>query len=355
MPDPLVAAEVTRGARGTRGAHIGLAKVAIDRENEEQRVVGCLAAVFFLAALLFAIYGWQQGDTFFLRLGTEALIYAGLALSVDLLLGHGGLLSLGHALFFGLGAYVSALILKDVSPSFWLAIAGGTLSGLLAGTVGGIIAIRARGVYFALITFGMAQVVAKIIYNTQELGASDGIIGIPIVPISLGIVDIRSDDPFAFFTLTLVIVAAIYVLLSYATRTPYGRVLSAIRVNESRLPFLGYSPAYTKLGAFVISSMIAGLSGSLYPMLRGFVSPELMYFEVSTNAVIAVVIGGAGTLVGPLFGAMALVFGKSVVGSYTEHHLIVVGVFFMASVIFLPQGFAGFVKDRFMGSQDDRS
>ena len=117
-----------------------------------------LVGVLILAGLAFATIGAAQNDTFYLRLATEALIFGGLALSVDILLGYTGLLSLGQALYFGLGAYLSALVIKAV-PSFWLALAAGLGAGLLLGLIGGIIAIRVRGVYFALITFGLAQVV----------------------------------------------------------------------------------------------------------------------------------------------------------------------------------------------------
>src|SRR6476469_4439811 len=126
-----------------------------------------LVGVLILAGLAFAAIGAAQHDTFYLRLATEALIFGGLALSVDILLGYTGLLSLGQALYFALGAYLSALVLKAV-PSFWLALAAGLGAGLVLGLVGGIIAIRVRGVYFALITFGLAQVVAKVVYNNPR-------------------------------------------------------------------------------------------------------------------------------------------------------------------------------------------
>jgi branched-chain amino acid transport system permease protein len=323
-----------------------VADMARGVERRRDRILGHLALILLAGALLFALIGWHRGDTFFLRLATEALIYAGLALSVDLLLGYVGLLSLGQALYFGLGAYGSALVLKHVAPSFWLALGAGVGIGLFAGTIGGLIAIRARGVYFALITFGLAQVVAKIIYNTRTLGASDGIIGIPIVDIPLGVVTVRADWPVAFFLIVLGGLVLVYALLKYLTDTPFGRVLSAIRVNERRLPYLGFGTGRFKFGAFVLASTIAAVFGSLYPMLRGFVSPELIYFEVSTNAVIAVIIGGMGTLIGPILGAVLLVFGKSIVGTYTEHHLMVIGALFVASVIFLPYGIAGFLKAR---------
>jgi branched-chain amino acid transport system permease protein len=316
------------------------------REGRETRALRSLATLFFVGALAFAGLAWGRGDIFFLRLGTEALIYGALALSADLLLGYTGLLSLGQALYFGLGAYVSALVLKEVAPSFWLALATSLAAGLFAGALGGVIAVRARGVYFALITYGMAQVVAKIVYNTRELGASDGIIGIPIITVPLGITTVQADDPLGFFLVVLTLVAIMYALLAYVTNTPFGRVLSAVRVNEKRLPFLGFPPGRFKFAAVVLASAVAAVAGSLYPMLRGFVSPELMYFEVSTNAIIAVITGGAGTLIGALYGSIALVFGKSVIGTFTEHHLMVVGALFMASVIFLPRGLIGMVKAR---------
>lgn len=324
----------------------GLAERVYAQERQEKRAVHWLALLFFAGSLAFAAIGWARGDTFFLRLATEALILGGIAISVNILLGFAGLLSLGQALYFGLGAYTSALVLKTVSASFWLAVFAGAGAGLLAGVIGGLIAARVRGVYFALITFGLAQVVAKVIYNTRELGASDGIIGIPIIDVPLGVGSVRADDPAGFFLVVLVVIALIYAALTYLADTPFGRLLSALRINQGRLPFLGWPTGPIKLGAFVLAAVIAALAGSLYPMLRGFVSPELMYFEVSTNAVIAVIIGGAGTLIGPLIGAALLVFGKSIIGTFTEHHLIVIGALFMAAVIFFPQGIAGFLKAR---------
>ena len=336
-----------RGADRLAGAESGgVAARVYGRERQANRADRMLALIFFAGCLAFAAIEWVRGDIFFLRLATEALILGGLAISVDILLGFAGLLSLGQALYFGLGAYTSALILKDVAPSFWLAFLTSIGIGLFAGLLGGLIAARVRGVYFALITFGLAQVVAKVIYNTRELGASDGIIGIPIIDVPLGFARVRADDPVGFFLIVLAVIALIYGALRYLAGTPFGRLVSALRINQARLPFLGWRAGVIKLGAFILAAIIATLAGSFYPMLRGFVSPELMDFDVSTNAVIAVVIGGTGTLIGPLIGAVLLVFGKSIIGTFTEHHIIVIGALFMAAVIFFPQGIAGFVKAR---------
>jgi branched-chain amino acid transport system permease protein len=314
-----------------------------DLEARPQRI---LAAAFLVFALAFAAFGAMAGDTFFLRLATEALILAGLAMAVDVLLGYTGLLSLGHALFFGFGAYVSALVLKHWAPSFWAALGATLAAATLLGSVAGFISIRARGVYFALITFGLAQVVYKAVYNTRELGGSDGILGIPEIQINFGLFTAPAASPTGFFLVVLAFVMLMYLALAYLMRTPFGRALLAIRTNEPRVPFLGYASSRAKLIAFIIAADAAALAGALYPMLRGFVSPDLLAFQASGNALIMVILGGVGTLVGSLYGAVILTALKSVLGTWTEHHLILIGALFVVSVIFLPKGFAGYVLPR---------
>ena len=314
-----------------------------DRLTNSMRASHVLALVFVAGALALAVMGAATGDTFYLRLGTEALIFAGLALSVDLLLGYSGALSLGQALYFGIGAYVSALTLMKL-PSFWLAMAAAFLATLIASVIGGLIANRVRGVYFALITFGLAQVMAKVVYNTRELGASDGMIGIPVIEIGLGPFTVSAGSPVGFFLIVLAIIMALYALAAYLLDTPFGRVLTALKANEKRVPFLGYSVWRARMAAYVLAGVIAGLSGALYPMLRGFVSPELMFFATSGNAVISVVLGGVGTLIGAIYGSVLLVILKSIIGSWTEHHLIVIGLLFMLCVMFLPKGLVGVVR-----------
>lgn len=310
-----------------------------------RRPTHALAWLFFGLALLFAVVAGIKGDVFFFRLATEALIFGGLALSVDLLLGRTGLLPLGQALFFGFGAYVSALVLKQGLPSFWLAMAVVLVTTTLVGLLAGVIAIRAKGVYFALISFGLAQVVSKVVFNTRELGASDGIIGVPVPQISFGLFSVDAASPAGFFLLVLVFIAVLYGLLAYLMETPFGHRLAAIRTNEHRVPFLGVDPWRYKLAAFVLAANVAGLSGALYPMLRGFVSPELMFFQVSGNAIINVIVGGTGTLIGALYGSAILTVLRSVIGTFTAHHQLVIGVIFMISVIFFPRGLIGYVLE----------
>lgn len=330
MVNPASSSTLAAG-RNTRGSPAAV--------SARRSAASWLAILFFGGALLFSAVALALGDVFYLRLATEALIFGGLALSVDLLLGRVGLLALGQALFFGLGAYVSALVLKHWSGSFWLALLVALVFSAAAGLVGGLIAIRAKGIYFALISFGLAQVLSKVVYNTRELGASDGIIGVPSAVLLPGL---SSAAPAGFFLVVLGFMGALYLILRYLMDTPAGRQLDAIRANEHRVAFLGVNTWRYKLGAFVAAACIAGASGALYPMLRGFVSPELMYFQVSGSAIINVIVGGTGTLIGPLYGAAILTVLRSVVGSFTEHHHIVIGVLFVIVVIVMPRGIIGY-------------
>jgi branched-chain amino acid transport system permease protein len=318
----------------------------IGREAIMRNALRYFACLFIALALVFAVIASVLQDVFFFRLATEALIFGGFAMGVDLLLGFTGLLSLGHALFFGFGAYVSGLVLKEWAASFWLALGVTLVAATVAGAVAGAVAIRVRGVYFALITFGLAEVVSKMVFNTRELGGSDGIIGIPVVQANFLLFSVDSSHPASFFLLVLALIMGMYFALEALLQTPFGRLVVAIRANENRVPFLGFSAQRTKLIAFILAANVTALSGALYPMLRGFVSPELLFFQASGNAVITVILGGVGTLIGPLYGSVILSALKSVVGSYTEHHLIVIGVLFMLSVIFFPKGLIGYLRPR---------
>jgi branched-chain amino acid transport system permease protein len=196
-----------------------------------------------------------------------------------------------------------------------------------------------------LISFGLAQVVSKVVFNTRSLGASDGIIGVPVPQISFAFFSIDAASPGGFFMLVLLFIGLLYAGLAYLMDTPFGRQLAAIKANEHRVPFLGVDPWRYKLAAFVLAANVAALSGAFYPMLRGFVSPELMFFQVSGNAIINVIVGGTGTLIGALYGSAILTLLRSVIGSFTAHHQIVIGVIFMVSVVFFPKGLIGYLVE----------
>jgi branched-chain amino acid transport system permease protein len=308
---------------------------------------------FGLAMLaIAAVFPWL-GGSFFTRLGIEALLLGTVALSVDILLGFAGLLSLGQAAYFGLGAYVSALLYLHVTQSFWLVWLAVAASVAIFSLLLGAVAIRAKGVYFALITFGAAEILSKIAHNTRAIGGSDGLIGIPVphIPLLPGVA-INLNNNFAFYYFALAVLMLTYLATRRVLATPFGSVLRAIRDNADRVPYLGYNPFWYKLLAYLMAAQIAAFGGLIYPLLRGFVAPHLFGFELSTKAVVVSLVGGIGTLLGPLVGSVIITFLESVIGSYTERHLFVLGAIFIIFVLFLPDGFLGLARRLSMSRKD---
>ena len=321
--------------------------------NPQAKAIRFIELLLMTSALVLLVVGTVMGDAFFLRLATESLIFGGLAMSVDLLLGIVGLLSLGQALYFGFGAYLSALVLKELAPSFLLAMGIVAVSSLVLGWLASFIALRSKGVYFALITFGLAQVGAKVVYNTRSLGASDGMMGVPVLQIWTPFGMLDAGQPGTFFVITLLTIGALYAVLKYFMSTPMGSIWYAIRSNEDRLAYVGYKSKGPKQFAFILAAMVAAVSGALYPMLRGFVSPELMFFSVSGNAVVTVVLGGVGTLIGPILGSVLLTSFKSIIGTWTVHHHIVIGLIFVVIVVSAPKGLTGLLT-KYYGNRPDK-
>ncbi len=305
---------------------------------------GQLRWLGFAMLMLAAIFPWLGGP-FYTRLAIESFLFGATALSVDILLGYAGLLSLGQAAYFGLAAYISALMYLHVTQSFWLVLLAVVAAVAVFSLVLGAVAIRAKGVYFALITFGAAEILSKIAHNTRAVGGSDGLIGIPVPHIALlpGVaIDLKSN--FVFYHAVLVVLVLIYVGTRRILNSGFGAVLRAIRDNSDRVPYLGYNLFWYKLLAYVMAAQVAAVGGLIYPLLRGFVAPHLFGFEVSTKAVVMSLVGGVGTLLGPLAGSVIVTFLESVVGSYTERHLLILGVIFIVFVMFLPDGLIGLAR-----------
>ena len=297
-------------------------------------IVGWIVPALLAPALALP---WLVGD-FYVRLAIEAFLLGALALSVDILLGFAGLLSLGQAMYFGLSAYLTALCYLHVTQSFWLVALIVAIAVALVAAVLGAVAIRAKGVYFALITFGAAEIAGKIVHNTRALGGSDGLLGIPVPAIALPGFDLPLRSNLVFYYVVLAVVVLVYLAVNRILATPFGSVLSAIRDNASRVPYLGYNPFWYKFFAYLLAAEVAAAGGLFYPLLRGFVGPDLFGFEISTQSVVMALVGGVGTLIGPLVGGVVITFLQSVLGSYTERHLFVLGIIFILFVRFLPGG-----------------
>lgn len=284
------------------------------------------------------------GSTFYVRLAIEALLVGLLAMSIGILLGFAGLLSLGQAGFFGLAAYISALMFLNVSSSFWLVLLTVLGATTLFATVLGVVAIRTRGVYFALITFGFGEILFKIVSHSSAIGGSDGLLGIPIVTIGIGPLEFSLADNVAFFYFVLGLLTVIYLGIGRLLATPFGLVLRGLHENESRVAYLAYNPLVYRLAAFVLAANVAAIGGMMYPPLRGFVGPNLFAFELSVKAVVMSLVGGVGTLVGPLIGGVLITFLDSIISTFIAHHSLVVGALFVACVLFFPGGLAGVLQ-----------
>jgi branched-chain amino acid transport system permease protein len=297
------------------------------------RVLGALA----LVAL--AIVPWVLARHQ-VSLLTDLLIYGLFAMSLDLILGYTGMLSFGHAAYFGLGAYASALVLLEFSQPVPVALLAGML---LAGAVAlpvGWLSTRSTGVYFAMLTLAFAQFLYTVAFKWRSLtGGSDGIAGVPKTALFWGGPSLASSQAFYFLAAACVVLSLL--LCRAVVRSPFGRALQAIRENERRFTSLGRDPRPFKLVVFVIAAVFAGLAGALFAPFRGFASPEVMFWVFSGQGLMMVTIGGIGTLVGPILGAMVFILIQEVLSSYTEHWMIFTGAIFVLMVIFLPGGLVG--------------
>jgi branched-chain amino acid transport system permease protein len=271
---------------------------------------------------------------------TDVLIYGLFALSLDLIMGYTGMVSFGHAAYFGLGAYGSALVLIHFGQPIPVAlVAGAALAGVIAAPVGWF-STRATGIYFAMLTLAFAQLLYTIAYKWRDLtGGSDGIAGVPKTELFWGGPSLASPRAFYFVVAAAVVLSLL--CCRALMRSPFGRALQAIRENERRFVALGRDSRPFKLVVFVIAAVFAGLAGALFAPFRGFASPEVMFWVLSGQGLMMVIVGGIGTLVGPVIGAMVFILIQEILSSYTEHWMIFTGAIFVLMVIFLPGGLVG--------------
>jgi branched-chain amino acid transport system permease protein len=276
-------------------------------------------------------------------LAARVLVFALAAMALNMLLGFTGVLSFGHAAYFGLGAYGAGLMLKYVTGSTLLAVVAGTLLGGIAGTLFGTLIVRRRGVYFAMVTIAFGQVCYYIAYKWDAItGGFDGLRGFQRQPVSLGLatLDIQNSDT-AFYYFVLVIFAVAVGLMGFILRSPFGRTLLAIRENERRARFLGIPIERHIWLSFSISTFFAALAGTLYALLNNFADPLAMHYTLSGEFVIIVVMGGMRAFWGPLVGAIVFVVLEDTISSMTVNWMSFVGLIFILVVLFFPRGLLG--------------
>lgn len=295
---------------------------------------GALVVFAALAALPFTPFM----SKYYLLLAFDALLFGAVAMSLDLLMGYTGLVSFGHAAFFGLGAYSTAVLLERGFESLWLCLAlAAAVVGLYALLVAYFATTR-RGIYFALLTLIFAEVVYTFFRYTQAFGGSDGIQGLPAPHLAPGV---AMDTPLKIYYVVVVYLALAYVVCRVLVGSHFGRVLVAIRENEDRARFLGYRVQRYKMGVCVISALLTGLAGALYPGRAAYATPDLMHWSISGEFLIMVMIGGIGTLVGPVIGGAFFVLLQEKVSSYVQWYFIVIGLVLIVIVLFMPKGLLG--------------
>jgi branched-chain amino acid transport system permease protein len=283
---------------------------------------------------------------FWRRFLTEILIWGLLAMSSDLLIGYTGLVSFGHSAFFGLGMYGAAAALLTLRPpSLWLAIVYGLVAAALVAGFVAYFSTRLRDIYFAITTLIFSQIFYVVIFTWTEVTGGEN--GLTFSRPALAIPGLFSV-PFTTETLhwfVLAVVTLSYLLLRRITQSPFGMVLQSIRENEARTRAIGYPIERYKMVAVMLSGLFAGLAGVLYAVQNRFAAPDFVFFLVSGEVVIFNVIGGIGTLVGPIVGAaFYLLLREGLSRFLTEYYLIPVGLMFIAMVIFMPQGLLGFAR-----------
>ena len=284
-------------------------------------------------------------------LAARVLVLGLAAIGFNILLGFTGVMSFGHAAYFGLGAYGAGLTLKFLAASTPLAMLLGTLLGGLAGMLFGLLIVRRRGVYFAMVTIAFGQICYYIAYSWNDFtGGFDGLRGFQRAPIHLGpvLIDITNGGTtFYYFLLAVfaVAVAAIGLLL----RSPFGRTLIAIRENERRARFLGIPVDRHIWLSFSISCFFTALAGSLYALLNNFADPLGLHYSLSGEIVIMTVMGGMRTFWGPLLGAAVFVVLQDYISSMTVNWMSFIGLLFVLVVLFFPRGLLGFLQRRSQG------
>ncbi len=302
-----------------------------------------LAAVIG-ACLIILPFVLQRVSEYYLFLATDILAWALFAISFNLVLGYGGMMSFGHAAFFGVGAYTCALLLVKTSCPLFLAFLAGPVGAALVGLGIGYLSVRIKGVfYFALITLSFAQLIYILVYKWRSFTfGDDGIQGIP-VPTWLS-TDVSYLN-YYFFALLIVLVCT-YILWRIS-RAPFGVMLKSLRENPDRATFVGIKVENYRLIAFVISAFFSGVAGVLFALLQTSISPDILFWGTSGDVILMGLLGGMTLFLGPALGAAIMVLLNSFVTSYTEYWALCLGVILILIVLFFPKGVGGLIVERY--------
>ncbi|NJO23939.1 MAG: branched-chain amino acid ABC transporter permease [Sphingomonadales bacterium] len=300
-----------------------------------------------LAWLLFAtVPFWIERVGLYQYLGVEILIWATYALAYNLVLGHSGLPSFGHGAFFGLGAYAFGLAQLNIATNLWICLAVATLAAAAAGVLVALFISHRRGIYYALLTIAFGQVFWFIAIKAHGItGGEDGLLKIARLPADFGVASVELKDNVALYYFTLAVFVAVSLLLWRLAHSPFGRVLKAIKQNETRARFIGYDVWAFKAAALVISAGLSGLAGGLFAMAQTSAFPDVMSLHYSGYVVMMTLVGGGlVSFWGPVIGAIAFFLARDVIGALTTAWMLWFGLLFVALVLFKPEGIAGLLQ-----------
>lgn len=302
--------------------------------------IGTLLLALIGAALLLSFSRWSP-ERFWVSLAIEILVFGLFAMSLDLLVGYAGLPSLGHAAFFGTAAYAYGIVAKHVSPLVVVAPPAGIAAAILVALVVGAFSVRSGGIFFLMLTLAFAQMLFALAFGWIPVtGGSDGYSGVPRPELGIGGASLFLTRDFYVYVAVVFLASAF--LLWWIARSRFGLVLVGVRENERRMRALGYDTFRVKLAAFVLAGAFAGVAGTLWAGFNQFVSPGDVFVTTSVTALVMVLVGGAGTLAGPVLGAFVVVFlrvfAQPVVGDRWESLL---GLVFVGAVLFARQGIVG--------------
>jgi branched-chain amino acid transport system permease protein len=299
--------------------------------------------LLFILVLIFPLAMQAVDQPFYISFATRILIYAIAAASLNLVLGYGGMVSFGHAAFFGAGAYIVGILAVEGVTSLWIAWSAATAVAALVALIIGAISLRTRGVYFIMITLAFAQMMYYIFVSMKAYGGDDGL-SLPSRSTGLGV---SLSNDFTWYYLVLVLLGIILFLLHRLLGSRFGRVIEAIRENETRATAIGYPVYRYKLLCFVISGAIAGLAGALIANQTSYVGPALLHWVQSGTLMVMVILGGVGRFWGGPVGAVVLLAleelfsGSPLLGPFALHWQLPVGAILLAVVLFAPRGIAG--------------
>lgn len=299
-------------------------------------------AIFILIVAVVLPLGARQYQ---LALLTEMIIFALFAVSYNLLLGYAGLLSFGHAMFFGLGAYTVAIVFNRIPGlSFFGAVIISVMVTTAAGFAVGSLLLRHKGVPFALLTLAFNALFYAIATKWHSITGGDDGLSIRLPNINLGFAHLKTTDITVFYYITLIIIGLMTLFCWYFTRTAMGQTVLLMRENEERMKFLGYNTNVSRLILFVFTGFLAGLAGSFYTLFNQFTSITAISIDMSTIVVLMVIIGGTGSFIGPILGACVYIYLQDFLSDITDRWPFIMGLIFVFMILYVPRGLSGLIN-----------